>query len=153
MDAWVRSPTEVQIDPSWYLGKTVKTDFFYRGGGTIYPWAVYCEGPPSFIWGEEGEPTRGALLFQSTNDIHIQNTAVKHTTNKNTYILNRTYRTHRKKIQKSAEQIQIIGFDKRIATSERKNKGKQGKTVNFTVFRRLNFIGIVNTTVCRSNRW
>ena len=18
-----------------------------------YPWAVYCEGPPSFIWGEE----------------------------------------------------------------------------------------------------
>ena len=40
-----------------------------------HPWAVYCEGPPSF-WGE-GEGRRGmskneALLFQSTVDIHFQ---------------------------------------------------------------------------------
>ena len=37
-----------------------------------YPWAVYCEGPPSFIWGEGGAKNEG-LLFQSTIDIHILN--------------------------------------------------------------------------------
>ena len=37
-----------------------------------YPWAVYCEGPPSFIWGEGGAKNEG-LLSQSTIDIHILN--------------------------------------------------------------------------------
>ena len=51
----------------------------------IYPWAVYFEGPPSFIlgeWGEWGSEESGGwgaknwrtLLFQSTIDIHIRNT-------------------------------------------------------------------------------
>ena len=38
-----------------------------------YPWAVYCESPPSFIWGEEGAKTEGLLYLQSTIDIHILN--------------------------------------------------------------------------------
>ena len=36
----------------------------------IYPWTVYCEGPPSFIW---REPKKVALLFQFTIHIYIQN--------------------------------------------------------------------------------
>ena len=79
------------------------------------------------LFGGGGGANKKALLFQSTNDIHIQNTAVKHKTNKNTYILNRTYRAHCKQIQKNAEQIQIIGFDNRIATSERKTKENKEK--------------------------
>ena len=46
---------------------------------TVYPWAVYCKGPPSFIWGggggregEEGWAKKEAILFQSTIDMHIQ---------------------------------------------------------------------------------
>jgi hypothetical protein len=41
----------------------------------IYPWAVYCEGPPSLIFQKGrrgGEPKNEAPLFQSTIDIHIQ---------------------------------------------------------------------------------
>ena len=37
-----------------------------------YSWAVYCEGPPSFIQGEGGAKNEG-LLFQSTIDVHILN--------------------------------------------------------------------------------
>ena len=51
----------------------------------LYPWAVYCDGSPSFIWegggvGEEGWAKNEALLFQSTVDIHFQNA---HKTHKN----------------------------------------------------------------------
>ena len=52
---------------------------------TIYPWAVYCEGPPSFIWrdrGGGGELKNEALLFQSTVDIHFQNALNTHKTAK-----------------------------------------------------------------------
>ena len=38
-----------------------------------YPWAVYCESPPSFIWGEGGAKNEGLLYLQSTIDIHILN--------------------------------------------------------------------------------
>ena len=37
-----------------------------------YPWAVYCERPPSFIR-RGGEPKIEVLLYQSTVDIHFQN--------------------------------------------------------------------------------
>ena len=44
---------------------------------SLNPWAVYCEGPPSFIWrgGVRGcrWAKNEALLFQSTVDIHFQN--------------------------------------------------------------------------------
>ena len=38
-----------------------------------YPWAVYCESPPSFIWGEGRAKNEGLLYLQSTIDIHILN--------------------------------------------------------------------------------
>ena len=38
-----------------------------------YPWAVYCESPPRFIWGEGGAKNEGLLYLQSTIDIHILN--------------------------------------------------------------------------------
>ena len=39
----------------------------------IYPWAVYCEGPPSFIWRGGVNQKLRHYIFQSTTDIHIQN--------------------------------------------------------------------------------
>ena len=50
------------------IEKIKKFSFFNNN-----PWAVYCEGPPSFIWKGGGEPKIEALLFQSTVDIHFQN--------------------------------------------------------------------------------
>ena len=47
--------------------------FYQCGLDLIYLWAVYCEGPPSYIRGGGGEPKNEALLFQSTVDIHFQN--------------------------------------------------------------------------------
>ena len=43
-----------------------------------YPWAVYCEGPPSFIWGE-GE--RGAKKWGTVIPVYSWHTLSKHAQN------------------------------------------------------------------------
>ena len=54
------------------INKPVRSTLIGRKYYFIYSWAVYCEGPPSFIWGGRGEKNE-ALLFQTTVDIHFQN--------------------------------------------------------------------------------
>ena len=54
----------------------LKVNYIFK----IYPWAIFCEGQPSLIWGGRGGAKNSALLFQSTVDIHFQNA---HKTHKN----------------------------------------------------------------------
>ena len=49
-----------------------------RGGLLMGPTAVYCEGPPSLIWGgvrggRRGEPKKGDTIIPVYKRIHIQN--------------------------------------------------------------------------------
>ena len=48
-----------------YLQTNVNTQNLIICSLCIYPWAVYCEGPPSFIWGkgEGGEPKKGGTII------------------------------------------------------------------------------------------
>ena len=90
------------------------------------PWAVYCEDPPSFIWGEwgRGKKNWGTLLFQSTVDIHIQNSknhtkkALKH------HNFEQSVGDHRQKCKNNSEKIQDQRLDQKFATSERKQQEK-----------------------------
>ena len=64
------------------------TVIYFKHPVYTFPWAVYFEGPPSFIWGgerggEEEEPKKEALLFQCaltcTFDKNIQKSNISET--------------------------------------------------------------------------
>ena len=69
----------------------------------------------------EGSQKKGALLFQSTNDIHIQNT--KKLT-KRRLNFERSVQVHSKKFKKSEKKNKTYDLIKKFATSERKHQEK-----------------------------